>query len=206
MARLGETPVPRNPRDGRACPIAAASTRQARNAVHTPPVDSPEEPLAGGRMTGGIVRRGDRVYRPMGSWSPAVHEFLRHLESAGFAGAPRVLGVQDGREILTYLAGDVAVDPQWQPGRGSLLPAYARTERALTGAARLLRRLRLFVDAYGLADRRAILPALQRAKLMEVERVGYAPVGPAGAAMSLEWVAGQLRWLEAAIPDLRSCL
>ncbi len=299
MARLGETPVPRNPRDGRACPIAAASTRQARNAVHTPPVDSPEEPLAGGRMTGGIVRRGDRVYRPMGSWSPAVHEFLRHLESAGFDGAPRVLGVQDGREILTYLAGDVAVDPQWQPGRGSLLPAYARTERALTGAARLLRRLhraaagftpaehryrfhpcpprpgqivshgdlgpwntvyragipvafidwdaaqpvdplddlaaaawsfvpleppdllreagfvppphlpqrlRLFIDAYGLADRRAILPALQRAKLIEVERVAYAPVGPAGAAMSLVWVAGQLRWLEAAIPDLRSRL
>lgn len=48
--------------------------------------------LSGGRMTGGIVRRGDQVRRPMGPWSPAVHEYLRHLESAAFAGAPRVLG------------------------------------------------------------------------------------------------------------------
>ncbi|GAA1621926.1 hypothetical protein GCM10009679_28590 [Saccharothrix algeriensis] len=88
--------------------------------------------MTGGRMTGGIVRRGDRVYRPMGSWSPAVHEFLRHLDSARFGGAPRVLGVEDGREM-------------------------------------------------------------QRAKLLEAERVRYAPVGPAGAAMSLEYLAGQLR-------------
>ena len=49
-------------------------------------------PLSGGRMTSGIVRRGDRLLRPMGPWSPAVHEYLRHLETAGFEGSPRVLG------------------------------------------------------------------------------------------------------------------
>jgi hypothetical protein len=33
-------------------------------------------------MTSGLVRHGDRVRRPTGPWSPAVHEYLRHLASA----------------------------------------------------------------------------------------------------------------------------
>ncbi|MBV9093507.1 MAG: phosphotransferase [Streptosporangiaceae bacterium] len=92
-------------------------------------------------MTSGIVRRGDRLLRPMGPWPPAVHEFLRHLEAAGFDGSPRVLGIEGGREVLTFIEGEVANDPQWQPGHGQRLPPYARTERALRGAARLIRRL-----------------------------------------------------------------
>lgn len=98
-------------------------------------------PLAGGRMTSGIVRRGDRLLRPMGPWSPAVHEYLRHLEAAGFEGSPRVLGIEGDREVLTFIDGDVAVDPQWQPGHGNRLPPYARTDLALRGAADLLRGL-----------------------------------------------------------------
>ena len=70
-------------------------------------------------MTSGIVRRGDRLLRPMGPWSPAVHEYLRHLEAAGFEGSPRVLGIEGDREVLTFIDGDVAVDPQWDPGMGT---------------------------------------------------------------------------------------
>ena len=66
-------------------------------------------------MTSGVVRRGDRLLRPMGPWSLAVHEFLRHLEAAGFDGSPRVLGIEGDREVLTYIDGEVAVDPQ--PGQ-----------------------------------------------------------------------------------------
>jgi|HubBroStandDraft_1064217.scaffolds.fasta_scaffold08590_3 hypothetical protein len=99
------------------------------------------ELMPAGRMTSGIVRRGDRIWRPMGPWSPAVHEYLRHLESAGFGGAPRVLGIDDDREVLTYLPGEVAADPDWQPGHGHRLPAFTRTEQALREAARLLRGL-----------------------------------------------------------------
>jgi hypothetical protein len=98
-------------------------------------------PLAGGRMTSGIVRRGDRLLRPMGPWSPAVHEYLRHLEIAGFDGSPRVLGIEDDREVLTFIDGDVAVDPRWEPGRGHRLPPYARTDLALRPVADLLRQL-----------------------------------------------------------------
>jgi Phosphotransferase enzyme family len=256
-------------------------------------------PLTGGRMTSGIVRRGDRLRRPMGSWSPAVHEYLRHLESAGFAGSPRVLGVEGDCEVLTYLDGDVAVDPHWQPGHGNRLPPYARTDRALRGAAELVRqlhaaaagfqpvitsyrfhphppgageivshgdlgpwntvyrdgvpvafidwdsaqpvdplvdlasaawtfvplvplgqlseagfdplpdlpaRLRLFLDAYGLADRKAILPALTQSTLAGAGRIKYWPVSAVAAARSLEFMAAELRWLQDISADLARVL
>jgi Ser/Thr protein kinase RdoA (MazF antagonist) len=81
------------------------------------------------------------VRRPTGPWSPAVHEYLRHLASAGFEGSPRVLATGDGWEELTYSEGEVAADPYWEPGRGTRLPPQARTDRALAGAGRLLRAL-----------------------------------------------------------------
>ncbi|HEX3792034.1 MAG TPA: aminoglycoside phosphotransferase family protein [Pseudonocardiaceae bacterium] len=250
------------------------------------PVDVP---LTGGRMTDGIIRRGDQVRRPTGPWSPAVHEYLRHLAGVGFTGAPRLLGVESDREVLSYLDGVVADDPQWQPGRGHRLPRAVRTESALVSVAALIRglhdaargfrptevgyrfhphpplvdevvshgdlgpwntvyrdgvavgfidwdaarpvdpvvdlagaawafvplapakqlreagfgplpdlgrRLRLFLDAYGLTDRLAILPALWRSRLASVEHVRYWPVDAAGAADVLEFTAGQLRWLQ----------
>jgi len=36
----------------------------------------------------GVVRVGDTVRRPVGSWTPAVHALLNHLHRAGFRGAP----------------------------------------------------------------------------------------------------------------------
>jgi Phosphotransferase enzyme family len=70
-----------------------------------------------------------------------VHEYLRHLQAAGFGGAPRVLGIEGTREVLTFIGGDVANDPGWEPGRGHRLPPYARTAAALRGAAKLIRAL-----------------------------------------------------------------
>jgi hypothetical protein len=250
-------------------------------------------------MTSGIVRRGDQLLRTTGPWSPAVHEFLRHLEAAGFDGAPRVLGTEGDREVLSYLPGEVAADPQWQPGRGHRLPGYARTDAALRQAAGLIRRLhdaaagfaprqtgyrlhphpplpgeiivhgdlgpwntvyrnggpvafidfdgarpeapltdlgsaawafvplappwqlrqagfdpvpdigarlRLFVDAYGLADRRSILPALTAARLDAAEAIRTWELGPVEAADKLEFTAGELRWLDSVLPDLARAL
>ncbi|HET9899024.1 MAG TPA: phosphotransferase [Streptosporangiaceae bacterium] len=92
-------------------------------------------------MTTGLVRRGDRLWRPTGPWSPAVHEYLRHLESAGFRGAPRLIRLDGDHEVLTYIEGEVAADPHWHPGHGHRLPGYTRTIEALRAAARLLREL-----------------------------------------------------------------
>lgn len=67
-----------------------------------------EERLTGGNTHDEIVRVGDTVRRPTGAWTPGVHALLHHLEAEGLGGAPRVLGVDElGREILTFVAGDV---------------------------------------------------------------------------------------------------
>ena len=85
---------------------------------HEPP-QADDVPMPAGRVTIGIVRRGDWLLRPMGSWSPAVHEYLRYLEAAGFEGSPRVLGTEGDREVLTFIDGDVAMAPLLQPGLGT---------------------------------------------------------------------------------------
>jgi aminoglycoside phosphotransferase (APT) family kinase protein len=45
------------------------------------------------------------VRRPLEFWSPAVHGLLRYLESVGFP-APRPLGVEADRELLTWIEGE----------------------------------------------------------------------------------------------------
>ena len=77
-----------------------------------------------------VVRVGDLVYRKTGWWIPAVHALLQHLEAAGFPYAPRVVGTDEqGREILTYIAGDSGGD-----GWAAVVP-----EAGLAAFARLLR-------------------------------------------------------------------
>lgn len=90
--------------------------------------------LSGGRSTVGVVRIGDTVHRPVRPWTPAVHAVLRHLEAAGFEGAPRVLGFDDqGREVLTYLDGETTGEPPW--------PEWVTSDAALVSVAGWLRRL-----------------------------------------------------------------
>ncbi|MFB4276924.1 MULTISPECIES: aminoglycoside phosphotransferase family protein [unclassified Nonomuraea] len=88
-----------------------------------------EIPLQGGDVTDGVVRVGDTVRRPASTSTPAVHALLRHLEAAGFDGAPRVIGTDElGREILTFLPGTTG------------LRLETVTDEALAGLAGLLRR------------------------------------------------------------------
>ena len=83
---------------------------------------SEEEPLSGGNTTV-VVRVGDTVRRPVGRWTPAVHDLLSHLTTVGFSGSPRVLGVDESdREILEFVPGDVGNLSAAKP-----LPAWFRT-------------------------------------------------------------------------------
>ena len=101
--------------------------------------DDDEELLPAGHGGETVHRVGGTVRRTTGPWRETVHAFLRHLEAEGFAGAPRVLGVDEqGREILTYVEGEVLADPAWRFGDPGPWPAYARSEEALVAAARLL--------------------------------------------------------------------
>ena len=89
-----------------------------------------EQPLAGGYQTQGIVRVGQTVRRALHERSDYVHALLRHLEAVGFDGAPRLLGIDEqGREVLTYLPGEVIVRSQ------ARLP-----DARLDSAAHLIRR------------------------------------------------------------------
>jgi hypothetical protein len=93
--------------------------------------DQVEIPLAGGDVTEGVVRAGDTVRRPVGPHSPLVHALLSHLESAGFEGAPRFLGIDGaGREVLTYIDGEVAGRPR---------PPWIADETRLASVGRLVR-------------------------------------------------------------------
>jgi Ser/Thr protein kinase RdoA (MazF antagonist) len=93
--------------------------------------DGPEVPLLGGDVTDGLVRIGGTVRRPRGPVSEAVGRVLRHLEAAGFAGAPRHLGVdRQGRDVLSFVDGEVAGRP-W--------PAWVADGERLASVARLLR-------------------------------------------------------------------
>jgi 8-oxo-dGTP diphosphatase len=70
------------------------------------------ERLPGGNV-GGAVRIGPTVRRPTGAWTPAVHALLDHLHGAGVPAVPRVLGYDErGREVLTYLPGEVVYVPE----------------------------------------------------------------------------------------------
>jgi Phosphotransferase enzyme family len=74
-------------------------------------MDDAETPLIGGRVTSGVVRVGETVRRPVMGDRTVQHELLSHLERRGFKGCPRFLGIDElGREILSFLPGDVPCD------------------------------------------------------------------------------------------------
>jgi hypothetical protein len=88
-----------------------------------------EIPLNGGRVTKGIVRIGDTIRRPPRPNAEFIHALLNHLAAAEFTGAPHFLGVDDdGRDILTFIPGDVPRDLGWH------------ADHTLSAAAGLIRR------------------------------------------------------------------
>jgi aminoglycoside phosphotransferase (APT) family kinase protein len=78
-----------------------------------------EERLPGGFINA-VVRVADTVRRPAGP--EFVHRLLRHFEAHGWPGAPRYLGLdQQGREMLSFIAGHVAWDGQLRHSDATLV-------------------------------------------------------------------------------------
>ena len=91
-----------------------------------------EEQLVGGNTHAEIVKIGDTVRRPTGDWTPGVHALLKHLDSRGYDGAPKLLGLDEqGREILSFVSGSVVWPDHF---------ALVQTDAALTEVAALIRR------------------------------------------------------------------
>ena len=101
-----------------------------------------KEPSMPGGRTAGAVRRGTTVVRRGGPWTHAVHSVLRHLEAAGFTGAPHVIGFEThGQEVLSYLDGHTVGDRlPW--------PTWVHSDAALTQVGRWLRALHDTTAAY----------------------------------------------------------
>lgn len=73
-------------------------------------------------------------------WSTSVHLLLEHLESVGFAAAPRFLGIDDeGREVLSYVEGICGADGSNGPGFGAHVWAMVVPEDGLMRFAGFLR-------------------------------------------------------------------
>lgn len=88
-----------------------------------------EEPQ-GGRENQIFISE-DKVYRPSGKWSAAVHTLLSYLEKNGFNAAPKSYGFDGcGNEVLSYVNGDVFNYP---------LKENIATKEALASAGKLLR-------------------------------------------------------------------
>jgi len=91
-----------------------------------------EEVLTGGNSND-VQRIGRTVHRTPGPWTPAVHALLRTLRSAGIREVPESYGfVEQGREVLSFLPGDVGNYP---------LPDWLWGSTILSDAAALLRRI-----------------------------------------------------------------
>lgn len=82
---------------------------------------------------GGATRRGDKVLRPSGPWTPTIHAFLSHLRAKKLPGVPQPFGLTaDGREELEFINGIVPHYP---------MPDWLWTERILDDAAVFLRKV-----------------------------------------------------------------
>lgn len=80
-------------------------------------------------MSQGVVHVGDTVRRPPTFNSPFVHKLLQHLAASGFDAAPRSNGFDEfGRDVFSYIEGDVPRDLSWHE------------DDVLIDAARLIRR------------------------------------------------------------------
>jgi len=94
-------------------------------------VTEPEILQGGVGNAGAVIRHGDQVVRPSTSHSPTLHALLRHVRERGFDGVPEPRRLDaDGREWLTFIAGDVPLFP---------FPEWSQSNEALASTARLLR-------------------------------------------------------------------
>ena len=96
--------------------------------------------LAGGNMNA-VERSGNTVLRSVGAWTPTVHRYLDYLAVAGINWAPRPLGIESGRERLSFIEGDVPLYP---------LPDWVWPDAVLEQGARRLRQLHDASIGFGL--------------------------------------------------------
>ena len=78
------------------------------------------------------MRIGEHVVRPTNAHTPTIHRLMAFMRDCGFDGVQHVVGIQpDGRERLTFVAGDVPLPP---------FPEWSLTDEVLSSTTELVRR------------------------------------------------------------------
>jgi hypothetical protein len=140
--------------------------------------------LPGGRTVGAVLI-GDTVHKAASECTPSVHALLRHLEAAGFDGAPRALGFDDqGRQMLTYLPGETMGDRDSWPG-------WASADATLVQVGHWLRRVHdLTADFQPPAGERWFIGGTVRPGWI----VGHQDASPYNAVMDGDRLVGFFDW------------
>jgi len=116
------------------------------------------EALGGGVANRGrVLRHGATVRRPRSPYGQATSAVLAHLDRVGFAGAPRLLAVEGGTEVLSWIPGQAACNP---------LPDWSLGDETLISVASLIRAFHLAMrsfDGAGLRWARPVPPAYRGA-------------------------------------------
>lgn len=138
------------------------------------------EELSGGRGAA-IYRKEDKVLRPAGPWSPAVHTLLNHLERVGFSAAPKSFGFDDNdNEILSFVPGETTNFP---------LDGAIVSSHALISAAELLRAYHdassSLIEAADVTTMRWMLPTVQ-----PIEVICHGDFAPYNVALNGSSVVG----------------
>jgi len=86
------------------------------------------EALAGGNMSGAVVRVGDTVRKPGGPQSATVQRLAAHVRALGLEWVQEPLGTDDdGRDVWGFIPGEVVHDaPAWLRGDGVLVEIARR--------------------------------------------------------------------------------
>jgi hypothetical protein len=138
------------------------------------------EELSGGRGAA-IYRKEDKVLRPAGPWSPAVHTLLNHLERVGFSAAPKSFGFDDNdNEILSFVPGETTNFPL----DGAIVGSHA-----LISAAELLRAYHdassSLIEAADVTTMRWMLPTIE-----PIEVICHGDFAPYNVALNGPSVVG----------------
>lgn len=94
--------------------------------------------LKGGRA-GKISKVKDQVCRPANLWTPTVHRFLKFLNDNGANFIPILHGIEDEKEFVSFIKGDVYNDP---------LPKIFKEDAMIVSAAKLLSKFHKLSELY----------------------------------------------------------
>jgi hypothetical protein len=150
-----------------------------------PACDDPQVPMEGEPMPGGnsgpVVRLGDVVVRPAGSWTPNVHALMHGLRRAGLPWVPEPVGCDGpGRELIEFIDGDVGIYP---------MPEWVWSDELLGEVAGALRDVHDAARGLDLPD-----AGWRRAAIQPTETICHGDIAPYNAVCRTGHLMAFIDW------------